>query len=86
MYFLPQDLLSLSRTSKAFHDFLWCKSSACYWKQALERITGLPPCPKELIEPAWAAFIYWEPICTVSPARLLYQISRSDCAARNATP
>ena len=71
MFFLPQDLLSLSRASKAFHDFLLRKSSACYWKQALKRIQGLPPCPKQLIEPAWVALIYLKTTCTVSLAMLV---------------
>ncbi|EPT01404.1 hypothetical protein FOMPIDRAFT_83398 [Fomitopsis schrenkii] len=64
MCFLPQDLLSLSRTSKAFHEILLRKSSGCYWKEALGRIEGPPPCPKELIEPAWVALLYSRSTCT----------------------
>lgn len=46
MCFLPQDLLSLSRTSKAFHEILFRKSSACCWKPALRRIEGPPSVPE----------------------------------------
>ncbi|KAH9928199.1 uncharacterized protein B0H18DRAFT_1210452, partial [Fomitopsis serialis] len=63
-HLLPHDLLSLTRTSKAFHAFLMRKSSAYYWKQSLKQVDGpLPRCPKELIEPAWVALVF-SPICT----------------------
>ncbi|KAH9920097.1 uncharacterized protein B0H18DRAFT_881408 [Fomitopsis serialis] len=65
LYLYPRDLLSLSRTSKTTHSFLVRKSSVLYWREALKKIDGLPPCPDSLIEPAWAA-LWWTPFCTVS--------------------
>ncbi|EPS96273.1 hypothetical protein FOMPIDRAFT_1130802, partial [Fomitopsis schrenkii] len=64
MHFHPRDLLNLSRTSKAFHGFLMRRSSARIWKEALRRVEALPPCPTDLIEPAWAALVFW-PFCMV---------------------
>lgn len=66
MWCFPRDLLNLSRTSRAFHQLLLRRSAACCWKQALQRLEGLPPCPKELVEPAWVRFLYSRSTCTVS--------------------
>ncbi|KAH9907124.1 uncharacterized protein B0H18DRAFT_898352, partial [Fomitopsis serialis] len=61
----PRDLLSLSWASKSFHDFMTKKSSAYIWKESLKNVQGVPPCPEQLTEPAWAALLY-SPYCTVS--------------------
>jgi len=59
----PRDLLSLSWSSKALHAFLMKKSSAYIWKESLKNVEDLPPCPGQLIEPAWVALLF-SPSCT----------------------
>ncbi|KAI0789476.1 hypothetical protein C8Q75DRAFT_163751 [Abortiporus biennis] len=39
----PQDLLSLSRTTKAFRNLLISKSAICFWKTAFQNSPDLPP-------------------------------------------
>ncbi|EPS96600.1 hypothetical protein FOMPIDRAFT_33198, partial [Fomitopsis schrenkii] len=65
LHLYPQALLSLSRTTKAFHDFLMRKALASIWKDSLSRIMDLPECPDEFIEPAWVSLLF-SPTCTVS--------------------
>ncbi|CAE6431618.1 unnamed protein product [Rhizoctonia solani] len=47
------DLLSLSRSSKFFHQMLMTRSAASLgiWRAAVENVPGLPACPKDLCEP-----------------------------------
>ncbi|GJE86997.1 F-box protein [Phanerochaete sordida] len=54
----PGDLLSLSRTTKAFRDLLMRRSSAFLWKAARENLEGYPPCPEDMNEPGLASFLY----------------------------
>ncbi|KAH9907126.1 uncharacterized protein B0H18DRAFT_1077967, partial [Fomitopsis serialis] len=54
----PRDLLGLSWSSKALHAFLMRKSSVCIWKESLKNSEDLPPCPEQLIEPAWFALLF----------------------------
>ncbi|KAH9915667.1 uncharacterized protein B0H18DRAFT_1215366 [Fomitopsis serialis] len=81
LYFQPQDLLSVSRTSKAFHAFLMKKSSARYWKESLERLKGPPPFPKDMIEPAWVALLF-SPHCTGVRDELLARALRQRLTGR----
>ncbi|KZT65954.1 hypothetical protein DAEQUDRAFT_730873 [Daedalea quercina L-15889] len=59
---LPQDLLSLSWTSKTFYSILMERRSDGYWKKALEN-HKCPPRPQELSERAWIALLF-SPFCT----------------------
>ncbi|CAE7089075.1 unnamed protein product [Rhizoctonia solani] len=54
------DLLSLSRSSKFFHQMLMTRSATTLgiWQTAVENVPGLPACPKDLCEPQYAALIY----------------------------
>ncbi|KZT74590.1 hypothetical protein DAEQUDRAFT_200431 [Daedalea quercina L-15889] len=54
----PRDLLSLCWSSKSVHAFLMKRSSAYIWKQSMKNARGLPPCPEQLIEPAWVALLF----------------------------
>ncbi|GJE86897.1 hypothetical protein PsYK624_029800 [Phanerochaete sordida] len=54
----PCDLLSLSRTTKTYRDFLMRKSSAFLWKAARSNVEGYPPCPEHMNEAALASFLY----------------------------
>ncbi|CAE7113200.1 unnamed protein product [Rhizoctonia solani] len=54
------DVLSLSRSNKFFRQTLMTRSAAslAIWRAAVENVPGLPPCPKDLCEPQYAALIY----------------------------
>ena len=51
---MPMDLLSLSRTTKVFRQFLMARSAAPLWKIARLNVEGLPERPAHLSEPAYA--------------------------------
>ncbi|OCH91544.1 hypothetical protein OBBRIDRAFT_774940 [Obba rivulosa] len=46
----PQDLLQLSRTTKALRGLLTSRHSAFIWKTSLQHETQLPPCPSYMNE------------------------------------
>ncbi|KAI4518067.1 hypothetical protein K525DRAFT_260037 [Schizophyllum commune Loenen D] len=55
----PQDLLSMSRVTKAFRGMLLDRASAqTIWRNALARVPGLPPPPKGMSEPRLVYLIY----------------------------
>lgn len=60
------DLLSLSRTTKAFRELVLARSAERFWKAAMENslAEGLPACPEWLSEPAYANLMY-SPHCHV---------------------
>lgn len=58
MHLNPGDLLSLSRTTRNFREFLMRKSSAFLWKAARDNLEDYPPCPEDINEPALASFLY----------------------------
>ncbi|KAG8761236.1 hypothetical protein FRC11_014139, partial [Ceratobasidium sp. 423] len=59
-YLTLPDVLSLSRSNKFFRQMLMTRSAATLdvWRTAVENVPGLPPCPKDLCEPQYAALIY----------------------------
>ncbi|KAG6813339.1 hypothetical protein H0H92_011887 [Tricholoma furcatifolium] len=57
----PIDILNLSRTSKSLRNILMSRSSIGVWKSALSRFRGLPECPEDMSEPAYANLLFcWE--------------------------
>ncbi|KZT74587.1 hypothetical protein DAEQUDRAFT_200444 [Daedalea quercina L-15889] len=54
----PRDLLHLSWKSKSIHAFFMKRTAAYTWKLSLATVPGLPPCPDQLIEPAWATLLF----------------------------
>ncbi|KAG9079793.1 hypothetical protein FRC06_007455, partial [Ceratobasidium sp. 370] len=54
----PPDIIALSRSNKFFHGLLLDRSAAHIWGLALQNVPGLPPCPKDLCQPQYAALIY----------------------------
>ncbi|KAG6849552.1 hypothetical protein H0H93_007500 [Arthromyces matolae] len=58
----PFDLLKLARTTKEFRRLLMNKGSKSVWKAALDSVTGLPPSPPEMSEPAWVHLVF-DPHC-----------------------
>ena len=61
----PRDLLRVSWTTKAFRGVLTDRSSKPIWKTSLASVDELPPCPRDLPEPAYAALLF-SPYCSVS--------------------
>ncbi|PIL35919.1 hypothetical protein GSI_01579 [Ganoderma sinense ZZ0214-1] len=58
----PRDLLSLARTTKDFRTFLMSRDAAPFWKAARQQVEGLPECPEDLSEPAFANLVFF-PYC-----------------------
>ncbi|KIJ66542.1 hypothetical protein HYDPIDRAFT_26881 [Hydnomerulius pinastri MD-312] len=50
----PLDVLYLARTTKEFRRVLMHRSATSVWKSARTHIPGLPPCPDDMSEPAYA--------------------------------
>ncbi|KAF8997057.1 hypothetical protein BDQ17DRAFT_1329561 [Cyathus striatus] len=54
----PLDLVQLTRTSKALRKILSEKSTLFIWRQARSNMDGIPECPDDLSEPAYATFLF----------------------------
>ncbi|KAF8600099.1 hypothetical protein BDV93DRAFT_448232, partial [Ceratobasidium sp. AG-I] len=54
----PLDLLALARTNKFFRHIFMSRSIIHIWRAAERNVAGLPPCPKELCEPQYAALMF----------------------------
>ncbi|EPS95880.1 hypothetical protein FOMPIDRAFT_1131607 [Fomitopsis schrenkii] len=54
----PRTLLILSWTSKSLYTYLMKKSSVLIWRACLKNALGLPPCPQNVIEPVYTAFMF----------------------------
>ncbi|KAH8118231.1 hypothetical protein DFH11DRAFT_1573137 [Phellopilus nigrolimitatus] len=53
----PDDLLRMSRTTKALRELLLSKGSKPIWRAAEEAV-GLPECPTDLSSPQYASFVF----------------------------
>ncbi|CAE6461171.1 unnamed protein product [Rhizoctonia solani] len=62
-YFQSQDLLALTRVNTFLRRLLMSCKSEPMWRSARQNVIGLPPCPKELSEPVYAALLFSK-ICT----------------------
>ena len=60
----PRDLLRVSWATKAFRAVLNDRSSKPIWRTSLASVDELPPCPRDLPEPAYAALLF-SPYCFV---------------------
>ena len=60
----PNDIISLSRTSKGFRETLMTRNATTVWKAARKRV-GAPDCPPCLSEPQWAVLLFTN-TCQVS--------------------
>ncbi|KAI0700106.1 hypothetical protein BC835DRAFT_1502839 [Cytidiella melzeri] len=54
----PKDLMNLARTSKDLRKFFMSRNTLAFWKAARLNIPGLPPCPADLSEPAYASLMF----------------------------
>ncbi|KAF7970222.1 hypothetical protein HWV62_24754 [Athelia sp. TMB] len=61
----PQDLLRLSRTTKALRRILMQRSAISIWKAVMGQVEGLPECPSDLNEPQFASLAF-DSYCHVS--------------------
>ena len=61
----PYDLLHLARTTKTLRKLLMARSASTIWRRARENVPGLPDCPKDMSEPAYANLLF-DPHCHVS--------------------
>jgi len=77
----PRDLLRVSWTTKAFRSVLSDRSSKPIWKASLASVDGLPPCPSDLPEPAYATLLF-NPYCSVCDGSMVV-FSWSDCSKHN---
>lgn len=81
-YLGPDDLLYLSRTSKALRTFLMNRASAFLWRMAFKNVDGLPERPEFLNEPAYANVLYSKhchnclKVCTES---IVWELSARFC-------
>ncbi|KAI0074572.1 hypothetical protein K474DRAFT_1601318 [Panus rudis PR-1116 ss-1] len=73
----PIELLCLARTNKQFRQIFMRKAAARYWKAARENIPGLPDCPPDLSEPAYANLVF-DPHCHVC-TRFCLHFSPAPC-------
>ncbi|KAH8118056.1 hypothetical protein DFH11DRAFT_1851021 [Phellopilus nigrolimitatus] len=62
-YLGPDDLLRMSRSSKAIRGLLMSKNSKPIWRAA-EKAVELPKCPSDLSSPQYASFVF-DKYCTV---------------------
>ncbi|CAE6535525.1 unnamed protein product [Rhizoctonia solani] len=69
-YFQLQDVLALSRVNSFLRRLLRSRESEPIWRSARLNLVGLPPCPKELSEPKYAALLFSK-ICTLCDRRAL---------------
>ena len=61
-YLDPWDLLYLSRASKGFREILVTQKAAGIWKRSIQSV-DLPPCPDDITEPAYIAFVFDSDYC-----------------------
>jgi hypothetical protein len=69
----PEDLVRLSRASKAFRQVLLSKQSTFLWKAAFADSDNAPPCPEDIAELAWANLLFGGSYCQVRRWRFLYR-------------
>ncbi|KAF8878928.1 hypothetical protein BD779DRAFT_1553098 [Infundibulicybe gibba] len=61
-YLTPQDILSMSQTSKALCKMLHSPNTSSIWKAARSSV-GAPECSPGFSEPRWASLLFGRPIC-----------------------
>ncbi|KAI0354354.1 hypothetical protein OH77DRAFT_1425915 [Trametes cingulata] len=54
----PSDLLRASRTSKDLRSVLLSRKNRFVWVASLAGVEGLPPCPEDMSEPAYASLLF----------------------------
>ncbi|KAI0085152.1 hypothetical protein BDY19DRAFT_967371 [Irpex rosettiformis] len=62
LHLQTKDMLNLSRLSKAFRALFTSRTTQYIWKTARINVAGLPPCPEDLTELAYANLLF-DPHC-----------------------
>ena len=57
-YLPPQDLLSLSRTTRSLRNIVTSRHSGHMWRLSLASVSALPPCPPDLTEIQYASLVF----------------------------
>jgi hypothetical protein len=81
----PYDLLRLGRTTKALRSVVMSRSARSVWMRSFRNIDGLPSCPDDMTEPAWAHLTF-EPVCDVCCAYVVLLGSDTDSSLRSVVP
>jgi hypothetical protein len=81
----PYDLLRLGRTTKALRSVVMSRSARSVWMRSFRNIDGLPSCPDDMTEPAWAHLAF-EPVCDVCCAYVVLLGSDTDSSLRSVVP
>ncbi|CEL62078.1 hypothetical protein RSOLAG1IB_12498 [Rhizoctonia solani AG-1 IB] len=63
-FLTPGDLITLCRTNKSLRKMFFRKPAAAIWRISRSNVPGLPPCPAEMDEPAYAALLF-TPFCSL---------------------
>ncbi|GJJ16312.1 hypothetical protein Clacol_010609 [Clathrus columnatus] len=62
-YLEPYDLLNLARSTRTLNGFLMSRESRPIWRMARTYYPGLPECPSDLSEPAYARLLFETDCC-----------------------
>jgi hypothetical protein len=62
----PFDVLNLARSTRQLNNFLMSRESRTIWRIARTYYSGLPDCPPDLSEPAYARLLFETDSCHVS--------------------
>ncbi|KAI0317908.1 hypothetical protein OF83DRAFT_1118905 [Amylostereum chailletii] len=80
----PQDLHRIARTTKAFRRLLMSRQFRFIWVNALRQEDGIPPCPEDTAEPAWAWLLFGERVCNACNAKAkvsrIFEVRQRLCA------
>lgn len=61
----PYDLLNLARSTRVLNGWLMSRESRPIWRMARTYYPGLPECPSDLSEPAYARLLFETDCCHV---------------------
>ncbi|KAI0044436.1 hypothetical protein FA95DRAFT_1608541 [Auriscalpium vulgare] len=79
----PEDLIQLSRTSKAFRKLLLSPQSLFLWKDSYDLLPDAPPCPDDISVRAWAHLLFGGAYCSTCGTRpvksVLFILRRRAC-------
>ncbi|KAI0044430.1 hypothetical protein FA95DRAFT_1562237 [Auriscalpium vulgare] len=79
----PDALIKLTRTSKAFRQFLLSRQSLFLWKDSYNLVPDAPPCPEDMSVRSWAHLLFGGAYCytcgTKNVSTILFVLRRRAC-------
>ncbi|KAI0044437.1 hypothetical protein FA95DRAFT_1545043 [Auriscalpium vulgare] len=79
----PDALIKLTRTSKAFRQFLLSRQSLFLWRDSYNLVPDAPPCPDDMSVRAWAHLLFGGAYCytcgTKNVSTILFVLRRRAC-------